>query len=566
MHIDVVPNRGSQPAVLLRESFRQGHRVLKRTLANLSSWPPEKVQALRSLLHDEPLVPAGELFAVERSLAHGHVEVVLGVIRKLGLDSLLAAKRCRVRDLVLALLTQQVLYPCSKLASTRHWHTTTLSQELDVEDADRHEIYAALDWLLKRQPEIERKLAARHLQPGGLALYDVSSSYYYGRHCSLARYGHDRDGKKGLRIITYGLLANAEGRPVAIDVFSGNTADSTTVPAQTGKMRTRFGLARVVLAGDRGMLTETQIRKLREHPEIGWLSALRSPAIRALVEGGALSRSLFDETNLAEIQSADFPGERLIACFNPLLADERVRTREELLRETEKKLAKVAAAVARRRRKPLEAGAIGLRAGKIINSCRVGKHFKLEIGDGRFAFCRDETAIVEEARLDGIYVIRTSEPRERLGAAEAVRGYKSLAHVERLFRCLKSADLRVRPVRVRTEDHVRAHFFLCMLAAYVESHMQEALAPLLFADEEVGAARKTRDPVKPAEPSACARSKRCTQWTADGFAAQSFRSLLQEMATRCRNTCRVKGNRESRLVLVTEATPLQSRVLSLLRL
>ena len=566
MYIDAVPNRGSPPAILLRESLRQGARVLKRTLANLSAWPPAKVEALRRLLRNEPLLAPEQAFQIERSLPHGHVEAVLGMVRRLGLPELLARKRSRQRDLVLAMLVERVLAPCSKLATTRHWHTSTLAEELHVQDADEDELCEALDWLLARQPAIERSLAARHLRPGALVLYDVSSSYYYGRHCPLAQHGHDRDGKKGLPIITYGVLADSVGRPVAAQVFPGNTGDPATVSAQAEKLRTAFGLERVVLAGERGMLTETQIEKLRQHPELGWISALRGPAVRELVTQGALSRSLLDEVNLAEIRSPEYPGERLIACFNPLLCDERRRTREELLAATERGLAKLAAAVARRTRTPMTASEIGLRAGKIVNRYRVQKHFELQIAGGTFAFARHAASIEAEAQLDGIYVIRTSEPPERLSPADAVRGYKSLAHVERLFRCLKSVDLRVRPVYHRTAAHVRAHIFLCVLAAYVEWHLREALAPLLFEDEQVAALRRTRDPVAPAQPSAAARRKRATGRTSDGFRAHSLRTLLDELATRCRNTCRVPDQPQARFVLLTRPTPLQARALQLLQL
>ena len=565
MYIEVVPNRKSHPTILLRESVRVGKRVVKRTLQNLTHWAPERIEWLRRALGRQPLVAPEEVFAIERSLPHGHVAVVLDLLRRLGLPEILGSKRSRHRDLVLALLVERVLAPCSKLATTRRWHTSTLAQELGVADADEDELYAALDWLWERQPAIERQLAARHLAPGALALYDVSSSFYYGRHCVLAQYGHNRDGKNGEPIIVYGVLADGEGRPLAVDVFPGNTGDPATVPAQVEKLRHQFGLERVVLAGDRGMLTETQIGHLQQYPGLGWISCLRSPAIRDLVAVGTLDRSLFDAVNLAEIQSAEYPGERLIACFNPVLAEERQRKREALLCATEKRLEKLAAAVRRRTRTPLTAAEIGLRAGKLVNHFHVAKHFVLQIADNAFSFSRDQAAINAEAQLDGIYVIRTSEPRERLSAADAVRGYKSLAHVERVFRCLKSVDVRVRPIHLRTANHVRAHIFLCVLAGYVEWHLRDALASLLFHDEQVAEARRTRDPVRPAETSPEARRKRATHHTADGFPVHDLRTLLEEMATLCRNTCLVPGHPETRHTQLTQPTPLQARVFELLR-
>lgn len=567
MYIDTVPNRNSPPAILLRESVRRGARILKRTLANLSHWPPAKVDALRRVLRDEPLAPTAHVFAIERSLPHGHVQAVLGTLRKLGLDSLLAAKRCRARDLVVALIVERLLAPGSKLAATRTWHSSTLAEELAVQDASEDEVYAALDWLLQRQPAIEKKLAARHLGEGAVALYDVSSSFYYGQTCPLAQYGHDRDGTHGLPIIVYGVLADGEGRPVSVQVYPGNTGDPATIPAQVEKVRKDFGLARVTLVGDRGMLTETRLAVLKTYPGIGWISALRSPAIHKLLENGALQRSLFDTQNLAEIASPDFPGERLIACHNPLLDAARKRTRAALLAATEKALARLERAVQRRTKKPLSAAEIGLRAGKIIQRYKVAKHFQLTIRDGAFAFARNAAAISQEEILDGIYVIRTSETPAQFTAANTVRTYKRLAEVERAFRCLKGPDLLIRPIHHRTDAHVRAHIFLCLLAYYVEWHMRQALAPMLFEDHEVGAARTTRDPVAPAEPSLAARHKRAVRQTEDGLPVHSFRTLLKDMATLCRNTCRVRADPAALpCTQLTQPTPLQHKVFKLLAL
>jgi len=565
MYIDKVPNRNSPPAILLRESYREGGKVRKRTILNITGWPPRVVEGLRRLLKGEELVSAEEVFSIERSLPHGHVEAILGIIRKTGLDRLIASKASRERDLVVAMIVERLLEPCSKLATTRHWHSTTLAEELGVGDADEDELYEALDWLLARQERIEDKLARRHLSPGDLALYDVSSSYYEGRTCPLARYGHNRDGKKDKPIIVYGVLTDRQGRPVAVDVYPGNTGDPTTVPDQVEKLRDRFDLPRVTLVGDRGMLTNKQIETLKQHPGLGWISALRSGAIRKLMEQEAIQMSLFDRQNLAEISSPDYPGERLVVCFNPLLADERRRKREDLLAVTEKELERIAKEAARRTNKLLTKEEIGIKVGKVINRYKVGKHFHLKIEEGTFGWERNEESIVSETSLDGLYVIRTSEPKEQLSTEDTVRNYKNLSQVERLFRCLKT-DLRVRPIHHRTEDHVRAHIFLCLLAYYVEWHLRKALVPLLFEDEELDEERKTRDPVAPAQPSEKARKKKALRRTPEGFPVHDFNTLLAEMATRCRNWCRF-GNEPDAPIFprLTEPTPYQAKVYELLQ-
>lgn len=566
MFIDVVPNRKSPPAILLRESWREGTVTRKRTLANLSQWPANKIEQLRRVLRDEPLVAPDALFTVERSVPHGHVEAILQAIHRLELDTVIAAKRCRERDLVLALIVERLLQPSSKLATTRLWDTTTLGDTLGVQHTDVDEVYAALDWLLARQPAIQQKLAARHLHTEGVALYDVSSSYYEGQRCPLARYGHDRDGHTGRPIIVYGVLTDGEGRPVAVDVYPGNTGDPTTVVDQVKHLQTEFGIARVVLVGDRGTLTEVQLRTLQAHPGMGWISALRSPALRALLESGTLQLSLFDEQHLAEVTSPEYPGERLIACFNPLLADERRRKREELLAATERALTKLAAAAARRTHTPFTDAAVGIKVGRVINHYKVAKHFTITIADGRLTWSRNTAAIQQEAQLDGIYVIRTSEPAGRLSAADAVRQYKGLAHVERAFRCLKGIDVRVRPIFHRTEDHVRAHIFLCLLAYYVEWHLRRVWAPLLFEDETLPRDRQTRDPVAPAQPSRAAREKKLRRVTAEGLPVQSFATLLTELGTRCEVTCRLRGNlHEAPIRQWTPPTPLQARALALVK-
>jgi len=552
---------------LLRRTYREGQKVLHETLGNLSHLPAATIDLIRRSLKGETFVSAADAFRTLRSLPHGHVVAVLGMVHKLGLDALLASKPCRERDLVLAMIAQRILFPCSKLATTRDWHNTSLAEELHVADADEDELYAALDWLLKRQPAIEAKLAKRHLGEGALVLYDVSSSYYEGRTCPLARYGHDRDGKQGHPIIVYGMLTDGQGRPVAVEVYAGNTGDPTTVPDQVDKLRQRFGLTRVVLAGDRGMLTQTQIEHLQEHPGLGWISCLRSAAIRRLVDDGHLQRSLFDETNLAEIRSPEFPGERLMACYNPLLAAERSRKREALLGATEKDLKKLAAQVTRRTKKRLRKAEIALKAGKIMGHYKMAKHFQLEIEDGVFGWNRNQASIERESQLDGIYVVRTSEPKKRLAADDAVRDYKRLAEVEQVFRNLKSADLRVRPIYHRIEERVRAHVLVCMLAYYVQWHLKRAWEPLLFEEEDLETIRQQRDPVATAEPTAQVRQKKASQQTADGLPVQSFATLLRELGKRCRNTCRVVSDPSGKTFeQLTDLTPLQSEAFRLLNL
>lgn len=567
MYIETVPNRNSRPAVLLREGWREGKKICKRTLANLSEWSEARIQALRRVLKDEPLLSPEEAFVIERSLPHGHVQALLSAIKRIGLDILIAAKHVRERDLVLAMIVERLIHPCSKLATTRLWHSSTLAEELGVSDATEDDLYEAMDWLLKRQARIEQKLAARHLSEGTQVLYDVTSSYYQGRTCPLMKFGHDRDGKRGRPIVVYGALTDAHGRPIALEVYPGNTGDPTTVPDQVHKLRSRFHLDHVVLVGDRGMLTHVQIDKLKQYPGLGWISALRSADIQQLVQGGALQLSLFDEKNLAEIVAPQFAGERLIACHNPLLAEERGRKRTALLAATEHKLEAIAREVARRKRTALTAAEIGKKVGAVINQFKMAKHFDTTIKEGAFAYARREQQIEREAQLDGIYVIRTSEPQSRLSAADTVRSYKLLAQVEHAFRCLKGIDILVRPIRHRDEQRVKAHLFLCMLAYYVEWHMRKALASLLFDDEQLDQDRKTRDPVAPAKPSAQAKKKKVVRVTADGLPIHSFETLLAELATRCRNRCRIKSDPNGTpFTHLTEPTPLQQRVFELLEL
>jgi transposase len=566
MYVERVPNRGSRPAVLLREAWREGKKIRKRTVANLTHWPQERVDLLRRLLKGEALVPAAESFQVERTRPHGHVLAVLGTVRRLGVDNLIASRRSRARDLVVAMVVARILDPRSKLATARGLSEesgfSTLAEELGVEAAEADELYRALDWLIERQARIEGKLAKKHLEDGTLLLYDVTSTYFEGRSCPLARLGHNRDGKKGKLQIVFGLLCTADGCPVAVEVFPGNTSDPKTLAAAIKKTRGRFGLKRVVLVSDRGLLTEARIEaELRPVDGLDWITALRAPAVQKLVAAGDLQISLFDERDLAEISSAQFPGERLVACRNPFLAEERARKRESLLRATEQELEKIAQAT-RRERRPLRGKeAIGVRVGRVLGRFKVGKHFRYEIEEGSFLFERDQESIRREGALDGIYVIRTSVPKETLEAEATVDAYKSLSTVERAFRTEKT-DLEVRPIHHRAPDRVRAHVFLCMLAYYVQWHMRRALAPVLFQDHDRATSKKTRrSVVARAERSPAALEKARTQRTADGFTVHSFDTLMQHLATLAKNRVRVAEVSHEQL---TRPTPLQARAFELL--
>jgi Transposase DDE domain len=572
MYVETVPNRSSRPAILLREGWREGRRVRKRTLANLSDWSPQKVEALRRLLRDEPLVAPSEAFAIQRSRPHGHAAAVLGTLKKLGLDRLLAARRSPERDRVVALIVSRVLAPDSKLATARtldaHSATSTLGEMLGLETVEAEDLYAAMDWLEARQAKIEKALAKRHLHDGTLVLYDVSSSYFEGRTCPLAAIGYSRDKKKGKLQIIFGLLCNAEGCPVAVEVYEGNTGDPTTLTDQIEKVRQRFGLKRVVFVGDRGMLTSARIREeLAPVEGLDWVSALRAEQVRKLAaDGGPLQLSLFDRTDLAEIRHPDFPGERLIACMNPLLAAERARKREDLLQATERELEKVATATRREKRALRGQDKIGLRVGKLLGRFKMAKHFEIEITKTAFTYARKAEAIAAEARLDGIYVLRTSVSKKLLGAEDTVRAYKDLAKVERAFRCLKTVDLHVRPIHHRLEPRVRAHVLLCMLAYYVEWHMRRAWAPLLFAeDDPQDAARRRGSPVQPATCSASAQAKASTKKTPEGETVHRFRGLLDHLATLTKNTIAPQGALPT-FDRLTVPTPLQQKAFELLEL
>lgn len=549
---------------LLRRTVREGKTVRNETVANLSHLPADVIELIRLALSGRKLVPVEDAMQVERSLPTGHVAAVLCMMRKLGIAELLSTRPCRERDLVLGMIAERVLHPTSKLGTLRLWGTTTLAADVGVEDAATDELYGAMDWLLSRQARVEEKLSKRHLAEGGIALYDLSNSHYEGRTCPLAQIGHDKDGRRGATVIAYGLLADKAGRPVAMEVYPGNTEDSSTLMDQVLKTRVRFGLSRVVLVGDRGTLTNARVTELQQGQGLGWIAALRHASIRQLMDGGVLQPSLFDTQDLAEIESPEYPGERLVACHNPFMAQEQARKRESLLKATEERLERIRAEVARLTT-PMSAAEIGLKVGRVLYRQKMAKHLDVRIDDGVLEFCRDEESIRREADLDGIYVLRTSEPVERLSAEDTVRGYKSLTEVEAAFRCLKGVDLRVHPVFHRDEGRVRAHFFLCMLAYYVEWHMRRALAPLLYVDQELPADKPVRDPVKRASPSASARAKKGRKQTPDGFPVHSFQTLLSTLATQARLTCRV-GGAAATFDQVTPPTPLQQRAFELLGL
>jgi transposase len=523
---------------LLRRSYREDGKVKNETLGNLSHLPEELIDLIRRSLHGETFVPASRAFEVVRSRAHGHVQAVVSAMQRLGMSSLLASKPCPERELVLAMLAARIVAPHTKLATSRWWHTTTLAEDLGVADASENDLYAAMDWLLQHQDTIEKKLAKRHLHADGLVLYDLSSSYFEGQCCPLARRGYSRDGRRGSLQVNYGLLTDARGCPVAVGVHEGNVADSTTLLPIVARLREAFGVERLVLVGDRGMIAQQAIATLAQTDGVHWITALKSGSIRGLIEAGQLQLGLFDERNLFEFASADYPGERLVACRNGELAKLRGHKREDLLQSTELNLAKIKARV--------DAGrltgrsAIGVSVGRIINQYKVAKHIQLTIGDDQLSYARDAASIAAETALDGVYVIRTSVPSERMDAPTCVRSYKSLSQVERAFRSIKTVDLKVRPIHHRLADRVRAHIFLCMLAFYVEWHMREAWRELMFADPDQEA-KASRDAVAPARRSAAAQDKAFSKTLDDGSPVHSFPTLLAELATIVRNTCRTPG-------------------------
>lgn len=554
---------------LLRRTYREGGKVKHETVGNLSHLPKPVIELIRGSLRGETYLPANSAFECTRSLPHGHVAAVLGALRKCGLESLLASRESRDRNLVTAMIVSRVIDPCSKLATARSLSKNTaassLGHVLAVDNCSEDELYDAMDWLRSRQEAIENKLAAKHLSENTLVLYDVTSTYFEGRKCPLAALGHSRDGKKNKLQIVFGILCTKDGCPVAVEVFEGNTADPRTVSSQVRKIRERFGLERVVIVGDRGMLTEARISQdLQDVEGLSWITALRAPAIRGLLEKGELHRSLFDKRDIAEIKSPDYPGERLVACFNPLLAEERRRKRADLLAATDRDLEKIAEAT-RRVNRPLRGKeTIGLKVGRVLYKHKMGKHFKLVVTDDSFTYARREDKIAAEELLDGIYIIRTDVPKSTMTAPETVRAYKSLSTVERAFRCMKTIDLKVRPIYHYSEDRVRSHVFLCMLAYYVEWHMRGSLAPILFQDAEPEAGRALRkSEVAPAQRSPEARRKIAIKSTEDGLPVHSFRTLLDDLGTIVMNFMRPNGETAT-FELMTNLTPVQRRAFDLL--
>jgi hypothetical protein len=572
MYVAVVPNRGSPPAILLRESYREDGRTKNRTLANLSGWPSERVDLLRAVLRGDKLLPAAEAVQIQRALPHGHVLAALATARRIKLEELLPRRAPqRRRDLAQALIVGRLLDPAAKLATARMLDGQTASHSLGdvlgLGAVTARDLYATLDWLGSEQDFIESSLARRHLQGGALLLYDVTSTYLEGKCCELAQRGYSRDHRRDRPQIVIGLICAADGCPIAVEVFAGNTADPATVAAQIDKLKQRFGLQRVVLVGDRGMLTQARIEKTLRPAGLDWITALRAPAIQALAaENGPLQMSLFDDRDMAEITSPDYPGERLVVCHNPWLGEERSRKRAELLAATEADLRKLAARVSRARAPLRGAGAIGQALGAILDKHKVGKHFTVTIADDAFGFARDAARIEAEAALDGIYVVRTNLPAAHTDAAGVVRAYKSLARVERAFRSLKTVDLELRPVFHWTAPRVRAHVLLCMLAYYLEWHMRQCLAPLLFDDHDTATrdARRT-SPVAKAIASPAARAKAASKRTdpacGEVLPVHSFRTLLADLATLTRNVVRI--GRDSVSVLLATPTPLQRRALDL---
>jgi len=573
MYVERIPNRNSPPAILLRESYRDGDKFKKRTLANLSDWPAAKIEALRRVLHDEAVAPTDQqALTLLRSLPHGHVAAALGTLRKLGLVRVLSQggrQPHREGTLCIAMIVARLIDPASKLATARGLDDETaicsLGQVLELGAVDEQELYETLDWLMGQQERIEQSLARRHLQNGTLVLYDVTSTYFEGRTCPLAKLGYNRDGKRGKLQIVIGLLCTAEGCPVAVEVFEGNVGDPSTLADQISKLKQRFRLERVVLIGDRGLITEARIEETVKPAGLNFVTALRAPAIRSLAEVSSIQLSLFDQRDLAEISSPDYPGERLIVCRNLLLADERARKRSELLAATEKDLLRIQTRV-RRAKKPLRGkDKIALAVGAVINHYKVAKHFVVTITDDDLTFERKAEQIDAEAALDGIYVLRTDLKPEVLDTTATVRAYKGLASVERAFRNLKTIDLEVRPIHHRRAHRVRAHVLLCMLAYYVEWHMRQALKPILFDDHDKAAAEAARASiVAKAERSNAADRKAATKRTHDGLPVHSFRSLLADLATVTRNTMAMEQNRDATFVLFPNLTPAQDRAFQLL--
>jgi transposase len=568
MYIERVPNRNSPPAILVRTSHREGDKIIKKTLANLSGLPEEIIAVIELALKGKTMVPAGEAFKILRNQPHGHVEAVLGVMKQLELDRILSSTPCSELDLSLALIASRLISPSSKRAAVKVADSTTLAEELGVTGATEKELYAAMDWLLGRQKRIEKKLADRRLLPEEgrnhtLVLYDISSSSYYGEHCPLAERGYSRDDAK-LPQIVYGVVTNREGCPISVDVYEGNTADSATVMGQVEKLQNHFGIDRVVLAGDRGMLTSTKIEKLKDREGLGWVSALRTPQIRKVLAEPNHQPGLFDESGLMEIESVEFPGERLVACLNPVLRDRRRHEREKLLQKTEEGLAKIVREAGRRKKKPLSDVELGDKSGRVLDKYKMRKHFEVRIGEGWLEYARGEESIREEEKLDGIYVLRTSESSMDLNTTDVVRTYKDLSRVEEAFRCIKGIDLSIRPIHHHLETRVRAHVFLCLLSYYVEWHMRKALSSVLYAEEHE---EERENPVKPAKVSEETKRKKSRGKNGEGWPVYDWKSLMMELGTCCRNTCEAEaGKFRGTFKMQTEYTPFQRHVLDLLGL
>lgn len=572
MYIERVPNRNSPPAVLLRESYREGSKVRKRTLANLSKLPDHAVNGLQALLKGGVTIASlPDSFKITRSRPHGHVAAVLGSLKNTGLHNLISSENSRNRRLVLAMIVARIIDPRSKLATARGFNEETcfssIGKILGIEGADEDELYLAMDWLLSKQESIENNLATRHLASSTLVLYDVSSSYFEGKTCPLARYGYNRDGKRGKLQLVFGLMCDASGCPIAIEIFEGNTADPTTLTNQITKLKERFGIAKIIWVGDRGIISSTTIQKHFQTADrsFDWISALRAVQIRSLVEQESIQLSLFDEQNIAEISSEDYPGERLIACRNPLLAAERAKTRSELLQATEKELSKIVAATTRQKKRLTGASNIALKVGKVVNLYKVAKHFTLDIQENSFSYERNTQSIDSEAALDGLYVIRTSVESEVLSATETVRAYKSLSQVEQAFRSFKTVDLKVRPIYHRNSDRVKAHVFLCMLAYYVEYQMRSRLAPMLFDEDDWESAHQKQTSVVKATKSDRTKAKARTKRTADNLPVHSFQTLLADLGTIAHNE--ILGSIEGASWVfdkITQPTIVQQKALDLL--
>ena len=567
MYIASIPNRGSRPTIIIREGYRENGKVKNRTIANITHWPKEKINALRLVLKGKKLALVDELFEKLSSKHHGHVNVVLKTVKKLGLDKIISAKPCRERNIIVAAIVARICKPDSKLAMTRWWWDTTLPEMLDLDGVDEDDVYTSMDWLLKRQSRIEKRLAKRHLKNGDLVLYDLTSSYFEGVTCPLARLGKSRDRKRNTLQVNYGLVSSRRGCPVSVSVYEGNTGDPTTLMEQARKVRDDFGISDMVLVGDRGMITQTQIDELRRVEGFDWITAMKTGGIRKLLKGGVLQLDLFDERNLFEFTHPDYPGERLVACRNPALGRKRAHKRESMLEATERELSRIRTALEKGTLKKQERtmDKIGVRVGKVINKYKMAKHVVLHIDENSFDFEMNEASITGEAILDGIYVIRTSLPKEKMDADEAVRSYKNLTNVERAFKSLKSIDLMVRPIRHHTEDRVRSHIFLCMLTYYVQRYMKEILRPLLFADEDQEA-KATRDPVAPAKRSKKALRKVGAKLLEDDTRVHSFKTLLHHMSTITRDLCvqKIDGADDNTFSTDTRLNPKQQKVYDLL--